>query len=121
MPYSLQEKGLYEAYNFEDSSAQEKRLLKIAIQNSLVEQTLKASKSAEEVTTESENPIDSIEEVKTYYPTEEQFKEPMKYIEYLTTQEEAHRYGTVKIVPPSSFRPHLAFDMFSSRRLPTRY
>ena len=87
-----------------------------------MEQNLKASKSIEEeVADEPENPIDGIEEFKTYYPTEEQFREPMRYIEYLAGQGEALRYGTVKIVPPASFRPHLAFDMFSNRRLPTRY
>lgn len=63
-----------------------------------------------EDTKEAENPFEEIEEMKTYYPSEEQFKEPMRYIEYLTTQEEAHRFGTIKIVPPGSFRPSLAFD-----------
>lgn len=50
--------------------------------------------------------------MKTFYPTEEQFRDPMKYIEYLNVEEEAHKYGIVKIVPPASFCPPLAFDMF---------
>lgn len=65
--------------------------------------------------------LDEIEEVKTYYPTEEQFAEPMKYIEYLNAVEKASKYGIVKIVPPKSFRPPLAFDQFSKAKLPTRY
>jgi len=115
------------------------RLLKIAIKNSLVEQGVKKPSTgkkqlvmlenneeslpaAEEDTKEAEkNPFEEIEEMKTYYPTEEQFREPMRYIEYLTKQEEAHKFGTIKIVPPSNFRPNLAFDMFSTRKLPTRY
>lgn len=112
------------------------RLLKIAIKNSLVEQGVKKpstgkklvmlenndeSLPAAEDTKEAENPLEDIEEMKTYYPTEEQFREPMRYIEYLTTQEEAHKFGTIKIVPPSTFRPNLAFDMFSTRKLKTRY
>ena len=31
----------------------------------------------------SHHPLDDIEEVKTYYPSEDEFKEPMKYIEHL--------------------------------------
>jgi hypothetical protein len=38
-----------------------------------------------EDTKEADNPMEQIEEMKTYYPTEEQFREPMRYIEYLTT------------------------------------
>jgi histone demethylase JARID1 len=57
--------------------------------------------------------LDEIEEVKTYYPTEQQFKDPMRYIEYLYEIEKAYKYGIVKIVPPPSFKPALAFDLFS--------
>ncbi len=59
------------------------------------------------------HPLDLIEEVKTYYPSEEEFKEPMKYIDYLYYVEKASKYGIVKIVPPASFKPPVAFDMFS--------
>ena len=54
--------------------------------------------------------LDEIEEVKVYRPTEEQFNDPMRYIEYLYHVEKAHKYGIVKIIPPASFRPALAFD-----------
>ncbi len=45
----------------------------------------------------------------------------MKYVEYLYNVEHAHKYGIVKIIPPESFRPALAFDTFSPQKLPTRY
>ena len=45
----------------------------------------------------------------------------MRYIEYLYEKEKAYRYGIVKIIPPASYRPALAFDMFSKQKLPTRY
>lgn len=37
----------------------------------------------------------------------------MRYIEFLYEKEKAYKYGIVKIVPPASFRPALAFDVFS--------
>jgi len=40
--------------------------------------------------------------MKKYYPTEEEFIEPMKYIEKITA-EGAHMFGCVKIIPPNSF------------------
>ena len=65
--------------------------------------------------------IDEIEEMKTYFPTEEQFSDPLVYIDALLRNDEARSYGCVKIVPPASFRPTLAFDRESTQKMPTRF
>ena len=66
--------------------------------------------------------ITEIEEMKTYYPTEKEFSDgPLVFIDNLLRNEEARSYGCVKIVPPASFRPTLAFDRESPQKLPTRY
>ena len=54
--------------------------------------------------------IQDIEEMKTYFPTEAQFSDPLVYIDNLLRNPEARSYGCVKIVPPASFKPSLAFD-----------
>lgn len=56
-----------------------------------------------------------------FYPTEEEFLCPVDYIESLYHNKNAQQYGCVKIVPPKSFRPPLAFDLNSQAKLPTRY
>lgn len=58
--------------------------------------------------------------MKVFRPTEEEFTDPIAYAEKLYA-EGAAKYGTVKIVPPASFRPPLAFDQFSDQKIPTRY
>lgn len=65
--------------------------------------------------------IQDIEDMKTYFPTEEQFSDPLVYIDSLLRNNEARSYGCVKIVPPASFRPSLAFDRNSNQKLPTRF
>ena len=59
--------------------------------------------------------------MKTFYPTEAQFKNPMLYIDDIVKKHNAGQYGCIKIVPPSSFKPGLAFDTESKKTLPTRY
>jgi len=59
--------------------------------------------------------------MKTFYPTEQEFSDPLIYIENLLRNHHAQDYGCVKIVPPPSFRPGLAFDMESNQKLPTRF
>lgn len=57
-----------------------------------------------------------------FHPTEEEFLDPIKYIEKLVTgPEQIGQFGCVKIVPPESFKPPLAFDMASDAKLPTRF
>lgn len=81
-------------------TAEEERLIKLAIRNSL-------SETQNQVCS-----LDSIEEMKTYYPTVEEFKSPIDYIEKLF-KEGANLFGCIKIIPPKEFRPPLAFDQFS--------
>ena len=47
--------------------------------------------------------------MKTYYPTSDEFKSPIDYIEKLV-REGADQYGCIKIIPPKEFSPPLAFD-----------
>ena len=64
--------------------------------------------------------FESIEQMKVFYPTEAEFEKPLEYIESLLQKHNA-KYGCVKIVPPSSFKPDLAFDIQSKNKLPTRF
>jgi jumonji domain-containing protein 2 len=89
-------------------STEEERMIKLALKNSLIE------------TQNSNAALNSIEEMKTFHPSLEEFTNPIAYIEKLY-KEGAHKYGVVKIVPPKEFKPVLAFDKFSDRKLPTRY
>ena len=59
--------------------------------------------------------------MKTFYPSEQEFSNPLVYIEDLLRNHQALEYGCVKIVPPPSFHPGLAFDMESNQKLPTRF
>lgn len=56
-----------------------------------------------------------------FHPTEEEFKNPIDYIEKLYDHYGASEYGTVKIIPPKSFKPPNVWDKESDRKLPTRY
>lgn len=50
----------------------------------------------------------------TFSPTELEFSNPILYIENLMKgDQDISKYGCIKIVPPKSFKPPLAFDMES--------
>lgn len=57
-----------------------------------------------------------------FHPTEAEFRDPILYIESLLAgNAEIRKFGCIKIVPPSSFKPPLAFDVNADQKLPTRY
>ena len=56
-----------------------------------------------------------------FRPTEEEFKSPIDYIEKLYLDGRIQPFGCVKVIPPESFKPKLAFDLESELRMPTRY
>ena len=43
-----------------------------------------------------------------YYPTEEEFKDPFKFIQSIAS--EGRKYGIVKIIPPDSWNPPFSVD-----------
>ncbi|KAK9457741.1 PLU-1-like protein-domain-containing protein [Dipodascopsis uninucleata] len=57
-------------------------------------------------------------EAPTYYPSEEDFKDPFKYISKIAI--EGREYGIIKVVPPDSWRPQFSLDSkrfwFKSRK-----
>ncbi|KAK6347123.1 hypothetical protein TWF696_007202 [Orbilia brochopaga] len=59
-----------------------------------------------------------ITEAPTYWPTEDEFKDPFKYI--LSIAEEGRKYGIVKIIPPDTWNPPFCIDTerfhFKTRR-----
>lgn len=93
----------------EEMSSKERRLLQMAIQNSLLEAN------------NSHDQLAQIEEFKTFRPTVAEFAEPITYIEKLMREHDVQQYGCIKIIPPDSFKPPLAFDCTSDLKLPTRY
>eukprot|EP00345_Euplotes_harpa_P006849 CAMPEP_0168328974 /NCGR_PEP_ID=MMETSP0213-20121227/6830_1 /TAXON_ID=151035 /ORGANISM="Euplotes harpa, Strain FSP1.4" /LENGTH=415 /DNA_ID=CAMNT_0008332207 /DNA_START=349 /DNA_END=1596 /DNA_ORIENTATION=- len=90
-------------------SGEEERLLTIAIKNSLREKNAKPIIE-----------LNEIEEMMTYRPTEDEFKDPLVYIENLY-KEGASEYGCIKIIPPASFKPPCPLSKDSTMKLPSRY
>ena len=79
-----------------------------AIKNSLHEKRY-STKSFEEI------PL-----MPVYHPTEEEFLSPQKYIQSLYEDDAVKSFGSIKIVPPKSYRPTMAFDT-GDKKLPSRY
>ena len=84
-------------------------MLNLAIKNSIREQKAGGYRD-----------FTHVKDMKVFYPTEIEFKDPIKYFENLY-KEGAWKYGCIKIIPPSSFRPPFWFDTSSDKKLPTRF
>lgn len=86
----------------------EEKLLKLAIRNSLAEQSSCL------------DDIDKIEPMKEFRPTAEEFKEPIAYIEKIYKQG-GGKLGCIKIIPPKEYKTPFTFNTESDRKLPTRF
>ena len=49
-----------------------------------------------------------IPEAPTYWPTEEEFRDPMEYMRQIAP--EGRKYGIVRIVPPETWNPPFAIN-----------
>jgi [histone H3]-trimethyl-L-lysine4 demethylase len=54
------------------------------------------------------NRLFGIPEAPTYFPTDEEFKDPMEYMRKIAP--EGSKYGIVKIVPPEGWNPTFAIN-----------
>lgn len=63
--------------------------------------------------------LSDIEEMYTLRPTSEEFGNLVEYIENLYKRG-IWKYGTIKIIPPSEFKPKNCFDKKSSKKLEPR-
>lgn len=72
--------------------------MEMAFKNSLIEQAAE------------ESGFQDLPELMTLYPTEEEFKDPLVYIEKMYSSLGDKEQGGVKIVPPASFKPPCVFN-----------
>lgn len=59
-------------------------------------------------------PQGKILEAPTFYPSEEEFNDPLEYIDKI--RPEAEKFGLCRIVPPSNFRVRCAFIVNSTEK-----
>ncbi|KAK4509010.1 phosphogluconate dehydrogenase (decarboxylating) gnd1 [Mucor velutinosus] len=59
------------------------------------------------------NRLFGIEEAPTFYPTQDEFRDPLRYIEKISP--EGEKYGIIKIVPPKDYNPDFSLKTESFR------
>lgn len=64
--------------------------------------------------------LDSLEDTYCYHATEEDLRNPILMVEHLYRDKKAHHWGTIKIIPPASFKPPCMLDFDISLPIPTR-
>ena len=112
MQKSKELRSLIEAsqdYNFESGSRVRPRRRQVA-----PKQTRKARKPANK-----QRDFSKVQPMKEFHPTEEEFMEPIKYVEKLYA-EGAWKYGCIKIIPPTSYTPPFSLDTSSQSKMPFR-
>ncbi|SPR00706.1 unnamed protein product (mitochondrion) [Plasmodiophora brassicae] len=80
----------------------------------LLQQALRASIIAAHSTK-----VNTIDDAPVFHPTEEEFRDPLAYIDSIRDDVE-DEYGICKIVPPASWRPPVMFDDGKVETFPTR-
>jgi len=75
--------------------------------------------SEEEKSAYVDRDFSKVQEMACYYPTEEEFRQPIIYFEKLF-KEGAWKHGCIKIIPPSSFKPPFSFNSKSHQKMPFR-
>ena len=90
-------------YDFEEEDNEEKRLLQLALKNSQLETTRVKH---------------TLPPAPTFYPTVEEFKNPLAYIDSIRPQ--AEKCGICKIVPPEGWNPHCQIDLANPEAFPTK-
>lgn len=63
--------------------------------------------------------MNTIDDAPVFHPTEEEFRDPLAYIDSIRDDVE-DEYGICKIVPPASWRPPVMFDDGKVETFPTR-
>ena len=90
-------------FEFDSMENEEHRLVQQAIKNSTIDSVKREIE---------------IREAPVYYPTIEEFRDPLKYIHSISSV--ASQYGICKIVPPKEWNPPHQVDMHDERRFPTK-